>query len=114
MWTLSTAHKPRISPTIEGDEFVHLTTSEFVSSFTGYMLNNVVGPKHVVTHEYVGQLVERCCEQSMCSCFTCDEFMSKLSSSAQFLSHKWKENVFVDLTTREKKVLWTPRQRETQ
>ena len=45
---------------VEGNEFVHLTTSECVFQFTGYLLSKVwTVLKTVVTQEYVGHLVER-------------------------------------------------------
>ena len=46
---------------------------------------------HVVTHEYVGQTVERCCEQGKRSCFTCDEFISGVLVKCPDLSHKLED-----------------------
>ena len=81
-----TTFAQNLSYRLKGDGFVHLTTSEFVSRFTGCLLNKVwSGPKHVVTHEYVGQLVERCCEQGKRPCSHVTSLFRELSSSAQFL-----------------------------
>ena len=71
---------------LKGGEFVRLTTSKFVSQFTGHLLSKVwSGPKHVVAHEHVGQLVERCCEQGKRPCSHETSLFRELSSSAQFL-----------------------------
>ena len=71
---------------LKGGEFVRLTTSEFVSQFTGHLLSKVrSGPKHVVGHEHVGQLVESCCEQGKRPCSHETSLFRELSSSAQFL-----------------------------
>ena len=75
-----------LSHRLKGGEFVRLTTSEFVSQFTGHLLSKVwSGPKHVVAHEHVGRLVERCCEQGKRPCSHETSLFRELSSSAQFL-----------------------------
>ena len=94
---------------VDGNEFVHLTTSECVSRFTGYLLSKVwTVLKTVVTQEYVGHLVRKGCEQGIRSCFTQTSLLRKLPSSAQFLSHRLKVNVLVYLATCEICGLWTP------
>ena len=75
-----------LSYRLKGGEFVRLTTSEFVSQFNGHLFSKVwSGPKHVVAHEHVGQLVERCCEQGKRPCSHETSLFRELSSSAQFL-----------------------------
>merc|ERR1712227_548259 len=53
---IHTTNAQNLSYRLKVNEFADLTTSEFVSQYTGYKPNNVwSGLKHLGTHEYVGE-----------------------------------------------------------
>ena len=55
-WTYPHHKCPESLAHVETNELVDLASCELVSWSTGHLLNNVwSGPKHVVTHEYVGK-----------------------------------------------------------
>merc|ERR1712209_129004 len=53
---IHTTNAQNLSYRLKVNEFADLTTSEFVSQYTGYKPNNVwSGLKHLGTHGYVGE-----------------------------------------------------------